>query len=878
MRHMGKKSIILLLLASIFSLSKAEELSSGTFQAILHKVEVCSDLLQPDDTLEVICWFQNIGREPAIKPLEGFAELSFGHQRILEFTPKYHRFYWDIFPATNQWETGDLWKTAFKCKMDLGWGGSYTIRIGLCDEQHLPVPVIGLNGELQEQVEIGIVDLGWGWGTPTMDQVRKPWSKVINPLVEPFKKEIEHNTSIDIGSAILVNMNKSYPIINKVAHVENDLITRKLFTSVKIRDFLNDRLIYSADPALETKYFLNEYKENSITYKANIFLEKKRIASYSLRFEVLGHQLSISFIDIDEISGYELLEVDIPSLLSLAGNDVELVHFMAGGRLLSLSQAIPEGYSFKYDTRNAAALLRADDKLVLESSCVDDRLNISVMDNGENKTANIGIVFVNRVKGNGKIKSILVEHNHLVTIDLLDTCWGQDGWQAVARFLRKDLKGVNRDLYRRALVYKQLSTSGPEPPAGYVKEDSPYSVKRLTTIIPFKDVFEIVKRNYHILDGMPQILYIGGFQKGGFDNSYPYVFDTDQRLGTVDELHGYIQEAKKYNTILSLHDNYDSDVVNSKYYDPRIVCVDENGKPWMGWFWAGGVDHIVSPYKYGKLGLMQERVKKTVNTYGITDSYHLDVLTSELLRYDYDPSCPASASKSLQGKIDIIKEFNKYGIDITSETLLHPFVGYIGFGLHARTDLSATFFHGECFIPLVDMVYHGTIAYEGGGRNEQAMLMGLMKGSSIFVSEEYITDDDIKWIYLHQMPVGLLYDKKIEKIEENKGETSVFYDDNTIVKVNFRDKAYSVRVDGQIVAKDWTTFIPGFKGDAYLGYSLKGGEMVYDRPLAWEGKTKCKAVILTFEGEGEELPCRIEAGKIIISMPKATPVRITMDD
>jgi len=429
-------------------------------------------------------------------------------------------------------------------------------------------------------------------------------------------------------------------------------------------------------------------------------------------------------------------------------------------------------------------------------------------------------------------------------------------------------------MYRRALIHKQLATAGPEPPPGYVTERSPYPVKRLSKVLTFKEIFEMIKKYYHILDGMPQVLYIGGFQEGGFDNSYPYTLNTDQRVGTVEELKGYIREAPKYNTILALHDNFDSDVIHTRHYDPRIFCHDAEGNPWMGWFWPAGVDHIIAPYKYSKLGLMQKRVKETVDTYGIKGSYHLDVLSSEPLRYDFDPAYPASAEKSHRGKLDIIDEFNKYGIDVTSETVIHPYVGRIGFGLHTRSDQNAVFFSREKFIPLVDMVYHGTITYQGGGRSEQTTLTGLMKGSSIFISEEGIDEKDIQWIYLHQMATGLLYDKKIDLITENGGVTTVTYDAGTFVKVDFENRTYEIQVDGRLVAKDWSTFLPGFKPDTWLAFSRKGGAFAYAAPEGWNEKTNIKAVTLTFEGEGETIPCAIQNGLVTMDIPAMTPVRI----
>jgi len=869
---MGKQIVIFFF--GIISVTMLYGKNDDTFQAALLRAEISSDLFQPTDIMLVTCWFRNVGNQASENPLKCFAELSFGHQRILENTPKYHRYYWDPYPSTDQWKAGDVWKTTFKCRMNLGWGGTYTINIGLCDENHLPVKIVGIDGKLVEQVEVGRIDLGWGWGTPTMDQVRKPLTKDFNQPVTPaVSRNTNNHTDITIGTVTKVTLHRQLPVITAINGIEMNESTRRMLPSVSIRDYAADALIYGGSSDVKVVYTPLQGKTYQMDYKGKISLKGKEIAEYTLRFEMVQDALRLSMVDVKESAGYELLEINMPSLLSLDGN-VEIVNFLAGGRLLSLEKSIPEGLSIKYDTRNAAALLKSDQKLVLESTCMDDRLNIAVFDNGKDKTANLGMVFVNRVRGNGRIASIPVEHDHAVQIDLLSATWGNDGWQSVAKFWRKDLKGVNRDMYRRALIHKQLATAGPEPPPGYVTKQSPYPIKRLSKVITFKEIFDIVRKYYHILDGMPQVLYIGGFQEGGFDNSYPYTLNTDQRAGTVEELKNYISEAVKYNTILSLHDNFDSNVPHTPHYDPRIYCHDAEGKPWMGWFWPAGTDHIIAPYKYSKLGLMQKRVKATIDTYGIKGSYHLDVLSSEPLRYDFDPEYPASAEKSHRGKLDIIDEFNKYGVDITSETLIHPYVGRIGFGLHARTDQNAIFFFGEKFIPLVDMVYHGTITYEGGGRSEQSMLMGLVKGSSIFVSEEGIDERDIQWIYLHQMATGMLYDKKMELITEKDRVTTVTYDSATYVKVDFDKRDYEIQVDGRIVAKDWSTFLPGFKSDTWLAFSKKGGDFSFQAPEGWNEKTKIRAVTLTFEGEGKEISCTVEKGVIKMDIPAVTPVRV----
>lgn len=866
---------MLLLLSSITS---AFALKSKTdFQAKLLKVEVNYDQFQPGDTLEVLFSWQNIGNGPSTIPLRGFIELSFGHQRIPDSNPQFHRYYFDIFPATTQWQRRDVWKTTIRQKLPPIWGGTYKLKVGLCDENNTPVEIIGDNGRLVSSVTAGQIDLGWSWGTPTMERMRKPWSKSYNEAVDVNAKINTGSSSyLAIGSVPMIRLSDEKPIILGVGDLINSTQSGDNSPIILVRRLIDDQLIYSSSSDLNVKYKVIAKSSNSVVYNASVTSKRKEVANFDLVFETLGRQLQILLKNVSESEGFELIEIKMPSILSFSGNDVAMVSFVGGGRLISLKNALPQGYELNYDIRNAAALLTSSEQIVIESACLDDKLIQSIHENAATKTANLGMLLVNRVLGKGKVRSIPVESDHCITIDLLDKTWGNPDWQNVAKFLRRDLKGKNRDLYRNALFFKTLATSGPEPPKGYVKEDSPYGVKRLEIVVPFNKIRDLTRQYYNIFDGLKQVHYIAGFLEGGFDNSYPFVFNTDPRAGTVDELKACIEDGKNYNAIVTMHDNYDTNVPGGNYYDERITALDSEGKPWLGWIWAGGIEHIIGMHKYKELGLMQERVKKTVDFYGIHSSYHLDVLSSELLRYDFDPKFPASADKSHKAKLAIVEEFNKYGIDLTSESLLHPFVGHIGHALHPREDRKTSFFKGDQHIFLVPFVYHGTIPYCGQPKDELSTLIAMIRGSRVFPHEEGFRMEDVKNIYIQHMPVDVFYDKKMDRIEKTNDITRVVYDSKSYVEVNMKTKNYEIVNDGIVVGKNWTTFVKSTKPDAYLAYSVKGGDMEYDAPMGWTEKTKLKANALSFEGTGNEVPFKIEGGKIILTMPAETPVKISL--
>lgn len=55
---------------------------------------------------------------------------------------------------------------------------------------------------------------------------------------------------------------------------------------------------------------------------------------------------------------------------------------------------------------------------------------------------------------------------------------------------------------------------------------------------------------------------------------------------------------------------------------------------------------------------------------------------------------------------------------------------------------------------------------------------------------------------------------------------------------------------------------------------MEGGKLIYPAPKAWKDGARIKGVVLTTEGEGEEVECHIENGSLCIEMKAEIPVRI----
>jgi hypothetical protein len=847
------------------------------FAPVLLRVEASADYLVPGDDLWITSWWQNAGRAPSSEPLLGFLEMEFGHQRMPETNPRQHRLYWEPFPGTHTWRQGDIWKTTCRWRVPPLWGGTYRLYLGLCDAvEHAPVEVRGEGGRPHRRVFVGEVELSWGWGTPTVETTRRPWSWELNPpLTVPGGREPAAPQAIEIGDGVRARLAADCPALLSIGDGETSFAFPPGPVEIVLRHRPTDSLLHSYDRGVMVTYRSETRGRCAVSYRAEVRRGGEPLATFGLAFEASRRGLRLTLEGVEERPGYELLEIHAPALVSSAHPTTHLVDFYMGGRLISLEKALPMAYVHPYDARNALAMCTDAGTIVLESRSLDDRVSIAVQESASEKRAALGVALVNRVRARGELASIPVPLTHSVEIGLLSEEWGPPSWQAVARFLRRGLQGKNRHLYRRALFCKMLGTAGPPPPAGRVREDSPYAVRRLVTeVMTFREMLAQVRRLSILCDGVPQVAYIVGFQKGGSDANYPHMLETDPRCGTVEELRQVIQEARQYNAVLAHHDNLDDMTAhNNPYLDPRIVALDAEGRYWKGWIWAGGLSYIISPHKYARTGLMQARVRETVQRYGLHTSDHIDVLSSEPLRYDYDPACPASAETSHQGKLAIIAEFNRLGVDITSESLTHPFVGHIGFALWPRESRDDVLFHDDRYVPLVSMVYHGTIGYCGPSGSKREMLKGLEMGAYAFL-EIPVTGQGIRWFYLQTLVAGLLYDKAIQDHRQDGEVVTVTYDDRTCVRLDYDRLDYEVVVDGRPVARDWTTFAPGFREGVYLAYSWPGGTMRYPAPPGWHEATHLRAVALTEEGEGEPVRCLVGDGLVELDMPADTPVRV----
>ena len=835
-----------------------------------------ADLLSPKDSLFVSGRWQCTSENGINQQLFPFVDFDFGYQRIVEPNGKKFRITGDYVPQISQIKLNEIVTTTANFQIPNGiWGGSYYAYLGFCDKDGVPIDFIGENNTVVKRQCIGYTDISWTWGRAVIDVTRKPIDASINPP-DPYEKpEASIDNTLTIEDDVKVRLNKGIPIIENYSYADFSADCQPMMPEIVLRNYDTDVTYYSFVECFDTVYSVKSADKNRVIYSCGASVCGELAVTFELSFYTAKNTLYISVDSYSEHNGFEFIEIRYYQLASLSGSDAKMAELIGGGREVELQSSRVMRYSRNYDIHNSAAVYNSHGMIVLEDFCLDNKIHTAVDCSTEEKFLAIGSTIAVKAAATGTLRSVDVPRSAL-EISVFTDEYGAPGWLSFCKYLRRNLKGVYRDIHKNALHYAFYAGQGPEPFPWQVTEDSPYEITRLTKGVKFNEMLPEIEKMHNILDGYHQIPYIYGYHTQNDENYRLHwdVFTADKRAGTLDELRTAVSDAHKYNTDLVLYENYDD--VYKPTVDEKFAAMDMFGEPYRGWFWADGMSTLTSYRSYAESGELQNRVKKMMEVYGPRRTGYVDVLSSEVLRWDFNPLCPSSAQTSYHYKCKLIEEYNKHGMDVYSETLVHPFVGKMGYALHTRTVFNTVYYENEKFIPMMNAIYHGTIGYNDFEPSRPGMLRSLLTAGNVYLEfDAPLNYSDIKWVYLQQMPLGLIEDEYLEGYAENGGVITLTYTNNSYIKINQRSMEYEIVSNGTVIGKNWTTFVPSTKGGGYVAYSLSGGIMEYDLPA---DSRIVRAQTLTFEGAGHGVDVKTENGRVIIDMPADTPVKITISE
>ncbi len=626
-------------------------------------------------------------------------------------------------------------------------------------------------------------------------------------------------------------------------------------------------------------------ERDRICYHMKAEIESNLAVSFDLCYILNGNTIQVVFNNITETPGYRLVFVRSPSLLTVRADQAgaKLVFPESQGNLIDVGSANPGYADINLDLNGTlrpllASILYHDGLIgVARYNHLDMLLWMRVIDHSsEGRLATIGMTFNYRYAPTNFLTAAFIDVfdsvNTELTVDLtfladydgdLDVDW-MDG----AKFLRDKVQATPDPRYLSSFITK-IGVNG---------------------IGPIKDHLRTIKKLYHLTDHVKIHGYLLDYWK------WPMaVFGVDDDLKhgwSYEDLFSIFQEAEEsYNTTLGFHDNYTDYYPGMPGYDPNLRVIQVDGTPQPAWTFSGyPYVFSIDPYDYAiKEGI--HRVRNTLQRYPIKESHHIDVLSLKFPK-DYSQNSPSSRERNRRGVQLIINEFDKFGVDVTSEGLTGPYVesGMGWFLYYPRQFSSSLPFGNEQFIPLLSFIYHGKTLYgswDGFYFDNlpptqaaiyailEPLLLGASSGAHITWSSAY--DFEIDKFYLIDLPWMALNQRFMEDYQEQGSRRRITYDEDTFVEVDYEQNTYTVQVDGRIIAQNYTTCFPKSE-NRFLIFSRDAKEISVKLPQTWLNADNrlIELHALTEECVGDAIPFQISDANLAFHAEANTPYRLDL--
>ena len=357
----------------------------------------------------------------------------------------------------------------------------------------------------------------------------------------------------------------------------------------------------------------------------------------------------------------------------------------------------------------------------------------------------------------------------------------------------------------------------------------------------FEQTHDVIRRFYNLSLGMPQVVYLTGWQYNGHDSKYPSWEEVNPHLKreqdatALESLKWLMNEAQeKYNCRVSLHINMMDAYPESPYWDEYvekdIVAKDLDGNLIEGGVWGGMISYPLSYTQEWKLGLAQKRIDGLIEMLPeLVDSgtIHIDAFLGARKADQKGPISPYlgfSKEEEASTQRKIYRYFRDKGIDVTSEW---------AFGLR-----------DDRYVGLQPWSWH-----------QEDKLNDLP--DELYCSTKFVNCD-----------MWLIEDPKNPPhiIEKFFGDVLAWHYSN-----HKQAEDCSKMIDGNDIC------MPALWQDdkTMIAYSEEGTtDKEWELPKNWEGTTLCSCDKITYEGLIEKTPIKVEHNKIKVSLGKKEAIKI----
>lgn len=603
-----------------------------------------------------------------------------------------------------------------------------------------------------------------------------------------------------------------------------------------------------------------------------------KIVAFTIRYAVNDLAVSVTMENVSEQNGYELVEINIGSLVTISQSDgpAWFAHGDGGGYYADLAVAKPSVLNVKkeidfpcFPNFSYLPLVMMGNGKINSSMEVQGYISntqLEISESNGQKSATMGVKSYYRVESE-LTSSLLVGQKELCRIDFTGDYDNnkKTDWLDAAKEVRDRMPVIPTHYFDNRLVWIISGQTG--------------RAKNVT--ITFPDIEKVIKKISMLTDGVPQAVYVSGWTEGGHDTGYPNVSKLNEKMGGLQGYNQLKEKAAPYDANISFDDNYDDQYVNefSKgVYDEKYISRNEDGSLMKQRAWNGmDTSYITGMAKYMKDGGPgMERINLTCQKYDLKHSELIDALSWWSIRNDWDTSNPASAVINLRdGKFKLIDEFKKRGVSIISELQRYPFVGKLALTVDGPQGDGWNDFEGTQ-IPLQHLVYSKSMIYgqnggDGIARDPRITLFENCRRGP-WIGENTASTEITNYYFLNFLPWTKLHTLDILAFQRNGQNVEMSLSKNSSVKIDYsKDESFSAVYNGAKIM-DGNSITCPIDNNRIAFYSKKQQTLSYPIPEGIYGK-KLKAKAL-FEDRTENVPFEIVNGNIVITVQACRPVII----
>ena len=389
-------------------------------------------------------------------------------------------------------------------------------------------------------------------------------------------------------------------------------------------------------------------------------------------------------------------------------------------------------------------------------------------------------------------------------------------WSDFALWVNRSLPDAD-ELYRKSISYKIFM-----------------KMKGVDVATDGEQAAEIIRATHNASEGIPQLIYLVGWQFDGHDDQYPALNGAGQRLGGASAIRKLVEECReRYGALVSYHINIDDAYEDSPEWDPSYMH-------------EGGVVHALD----WENGHFVRRMNEMIDLVPVERTLHIDN-TRICNTYTKDFDGIGELEELFCGLYPMAQWLQERGISLTTE-------GSNGMPMDS-TLIFDGWWHYESGLMARQML-HRKIVGGGTGRHcGELTAKDYALGSNIHVDFSYRRDqalvsyvEDFRGMLDRIFLGSLLYLYFLEREltvcrVESDGQTHIEYDDDTVVEITSAHTMTVTKGD-MVIAKDNDTRCIPLNDALYIYAQIGDGEvMTFMLPPEWRGK-KIRLTRLTRDG------------------------------